>query len=540
MATADDHLVQQNAARAAAGAFAGAVARRGLPVLAALLLFSLMLPISFKIGSFNLTFSRIILTVMLPILLVRLVTGGFGRILAMDVFVILFIFWRTLAAFVTSAPVAFEYSASNAAIFLGAYMIARASIRTLDDFRFVARMLAIFVIASLPFALYEARTSHMVIPRLLDGIPGIRTAADVHYRPRNGIHRVQFVFTHPIHYGLFCSTAFALLFVSLRQTMAAAKRLAGSAIVLLCCFLSVSSGPFLALLSQLILIVYDWTFRTNPRRWKILFICAAVLYVVLELLSTRPIMYVISSKLAFNSFTANVRMILLDYGLQQIPRTPVFGVGFMTPWDLPAWMSGSLDNFWLAMPLTFGIPAGLFMLLAFLTGMIGVGRRPFAPGGALADARFGWLLVMFSLMLTLATVYIWAEIASLVFFMLGCGAFMMTATDDPGSGGPVAATPQRGGGPLPSRFAATHDRRRGTPRGVPATAADLAAADLAAPGLAAPGLATASAARRRETSAMPRTAPVFARDHAAAGPAGEAPPPSPSQNTPSFTRARDA
>ncbi len=460
--------------------------RKSFPLLAALFLFTIMLPISFKLGSLNLTPSRILLTATLPFLLIQCLIGAYGRVLAMDIFVILFMSWRTLATYVTSAPVAFEYSASNAAIFLGAYLVARASIRSLSDFWTVSRILSVFVIFSLPFALYEAKTSYMVIPRFLEHIPGIKTAADVNYRPRNGIHRVQFVFTHPIHYGLFCSTAFGLLWISMRSTMSAIRRKVGGGIVLLCCFLSVSSGPFLALLSQVMFLAYDWIFRSNPKRWKILFIVSGVLYVILEVLSNRPILYVLSSKLAFNSSTANVRMVLLDYGMQQIPRTPIFGVGFMTKWDLPVWMSGSLDNFWLAMPLTFGIPAGVFMLGAFLSGMIGVGRRPFREGSQLADARLGWELVMFSLMLTLATVYIWAEIASLVFFMLGCGGFMMTAVESggPGATAPVPAADPRQG-PRPSRFAPSHDRRRGGGGPVPVAADAITADGVAAEGVAA-------------------------------------------------------
>lgn len=433
----------------------------GPPVLAALLLCTLMLPIIFKVGSLNLTVSRLLLTVLLPFLLLRVVSGAYGRFLPVDAFVILFMAWRTIAAFVRAPNVALEYSASNAAIFLGAYLVARASIRTVEDFRFVARMLGMFVLLSLPFAIYEARTSHMVIPRLLEKIPGIATSADVNYGARKGIFRVQFVFTHPIHYGLFCSTAFGLVFIALKGSIGLVRRKIWGGIIVFCCFLSVSSGPFLALLSQVGLVGYDWVFRRNPRRWPLLFWTGGIIYLILEVLSDRPAFYAISSRLAFNSSTANVRMVLLDYGLAQIPRTPVFGIGFSNNWGLPSWMTGSLDNFWLAMPLQFGIPAGLFLLLSFSWPMIKIGRRSFREGGALANARFGWMIVMFSLMLTLATVYIWAEIASLVFFMLGAGVFLLDASES--DGGLLAAAAdntQSRQGTRHTRFGHTPSRRR--------------------------------------------------------------------------------
>jgi hypothetical protein len=429
----------------------GRESRPRKPVIATLTLITLMLPISFPIGTWLMTPSRLLLLPLVPILLFRLLSGGLGKVTPVDVLVLLYMTWRTLAPFVNNPSVALQYAGSNTVIFLGGYLAARASIRSVSDFQWVAKVLATFIIFSLPFAIYETSTSEMVIPRYLEMIPGVTSVADVNYQPRMGFERVQFVFAHPILYGLFCSLGYAIFFVGLRGNISTFVRWFGSFAILACCFFSVSSGPFLATLAQLSLIIYAYVFRNHPRRWRILGIGTFLFYVVVELASNRPGIYALVSLLSFDPKTANVRLILFTYGMAQIARKPLFGVGF-NQWDLPAWMSGSLDNFWLANALVFGTPAFFFMFGSFLTGMIMVGRRPFKVGSALWNARLSWVIVMISITLTLATVYIWGEIASLVFFVVGSGVFFLNVTETEDAGGEKSPVEDRRGGIRYSRF----------------------------------------------------------------------------------------
>lgn len=437
-------------------------ARKPRPFMILLVLLSIMMPITFQLGSYTLSISRIILTAVSPFLMVRLFTGAYGRVNAVDICMLLFMFWRTLATYVTSASVAFEYSASNFAIIFGAYLVARASVRSLENFQYMSKILYWFVLFSLPFAIYETRTSYMVIPRFLDGVPGMSTAIDVNYLPRHGLNRVQFVFTHPIHYGLFCSTAFALMFVGMKDRIGSTFRWVGSSIVVFCCFLSVSSGPFLAVLMQVALAAYARLARNIQKKWNALLWAFGALYVVLEVFSDRPALFVISSKLAFNASTAYDRKLLMDYGMAQVWRTPVFGVGFLMKWERAPWMTGSLDNYWLASALTFGIPAFLFLLGTYLFGMFLVGRRPFKPDSPLDRARSAWQFVMFSIMATLGTVYVWGEIASLVFFIIGSGMFFLSAQEeDVTAPAPEADAPEKPKNRY-SRFPAEKSRATGT------------------------------------------------------------------------------
>ena len=71
-------------------------------------------------------------------------------------------------------------------------------------------VLGLFVLFSFPFAIYETVTTQFVLPKLFEMIPGVTSVKDVNYIRRMGLDRVQFVFSHPIHYGLFVSLVLSI------------------------------------------------------------------------------------------------------------------------------------------------------------------------------------------------------------------------------------------------------------------------------------------------------------------------------------------
>lgn len=450
-----------------AGSAAGAVHRR--PWIAIFALITLMLPVSIDVGSLHLTPSRTYFLITSPFLLFGLATGRYGRFNAVDGLVLGYMAWRTMIPFIHNPNVALQYAGSNTVIFLGGYLCARCSIRTAADFRLACKILGAFVIFSVPFAISEAITGRMVIPRFLDALPFISSVDDVNYRRRMGLDRVQFVFAHPILYGLFCSLGVATYFTATKGHILGARRWVSSGLMVLAVFLSVSSGPFLATLVQVALLIWAFLLRNVVKRWKILGILSVIGYIVLELASTRPAIYAITSILSFDPATANVRRILLEYGLAQVARTPLLGVGF-NKWDLPFYMSGSLDNFWLANALIFGIPAFVLYFASFLWALIAVGRRDFRQGSDLSNIRLGWGVVQVSVMLTLATVYIWSEIASLVMFVLGSGIFLLEAQEEDATAAAPSTAAARSAGPVYTRFPPADDPGGAAP--VPAASRD--------------------------------------------------------------------
>ena len=398
-----------------------------LPFLAKLVLISLLIPAYFSVGSLALSPSRLIFLVIVPVLTINLLRGAYGRLLATDYLIFGFATWMILAMLANHTPrVAIEYTGSRTIVILGGYLTARATIRSKGAFVAMIRFLALAVLLTLPFAIHEVITSKPLIPTWIAQLPGISSNVDINHDPRLGLWRAQVMFAHPIHYGIFCSIAFSLVYVGLADRMGRFRRAITSGLIGLCCFFSVSSGPVLALAAQLGLIGWGAAFRRNIHRWTILWSSALVLYIIAELASNRGAIYVIVSKISFSSSTAFARRILFNYGVDQIGRTPLFGLGYK-PMPLPPWMTGSVDNFWLFVAVRFGLPAFLLLAAAFLISIIVAGRRDLTADPDLHPLRRAWIFTLISLILALATVAIWGELYSLVLFALGSGMWFLTA-----------------------------------------------------------------------------------------------------------------
>ncbi len=401
-----------------------------LPLLAKVVLIALLIPAHFSIGSLSLNPSKVMFLVVVPVLLIKLLRGELGKILSIDVMVIGFTGWMTLAMLSNhSIRVAIEYTGSVTATLLGGYLTGRATIRSKANFIALIRFLAIVIVISLPFCIYETITSRTTIPRLMASLPGIRSHGDIQHDPRLGLWRVQFVFAHPIHFGIFCSLVFSLVFVGLKDTMTWFRRVIVAGIVGFCCFLSVSSGPVLALAVQIGLIGWAWVMKWSNYRWTIFTVLVVIGYAIIEVLSDRSGIYAVVQRLSFNPATAFSRRILFEYGIEQIGRTPFLGVGY-NGWAKPAWMTGSVDNFWLFLSVTFGLPAFILLFGAFVTAMILAARRDFTQAPKLTSLRLGWIITMTSLVLSLATVAIWGELYSIAMLMLGSGAWFITTSAD--------------------------------------------------------------------------------------------------------------
>ena len=405
-----------------------AAKRARLPILVLVVLLLLLTPAFFSIGSVKLSPSKIAFLVLVPVLSINLVRGVYGRILPTDYMIFGYTLWMTLSMMINhKLSVAVEYTGSVSVTLLGGYLTARAGIRSKEDFIALIKFLGLVVVISLPFAISETLDSRTTIPRWLDAIPGVSSQGDINHEPRMGLWRVQFVFAHPIHYGLFCSLAFSLVLVGLSTVMGLLRRIVFAAMIAVGCFLSVSSGPVLALGAQLCLI--GWLLLTYKikKRWQIFCSLSIFTYIILEMMSERGAIYSIVSKLAFSSSTAFSRRMLYVHGMEQVVKKhPIFGIGY-ADWNLPSWMTGSVDNFWLFLAGTFGVPTFLLCMGAFIYSLIAVSRRNFEMDPTLGRLRLAWMFTIVSLILSIATVAIWAEIYSISLFMLGSGMWMITA-----------------------------------------------------------------------------------------------------------------
>lgn len=425
-------------------------------------LLAVILPVAVYVGPIYMTSLRLVLLVMFVPLIFQLLTGRAGRILITDVLFILYLF-IAMGAFAIHHPESVLQHVGSAGIeFMGGYLIGRIYIRDRSQFLALGRAVAILAACTLPLALYEGQTNRPFVIDFLRQIPGIQTPAVVNNEARLGLWRSQVVFAHPIHYGLFCSVGFSLAFVALKGQISDVSRYAVSAVVGLCTFLALSSGAFLALLLQIMLIAWYSVFQKVQIRWKLLFGLFVLAYIGIALLSDRPPVRVFMSYATFNAHTAFWRGIINEWAwmnvigntVNNIPGSPWIGIG-LNEWVRPDFVrSPSIDNFWMASTVRYGIPAMICLILGYAIAIWRIGRRDFNGDLVLERIRRAWVFSFAGLTFTLVTVHVWTAIYSFVFFMFGAGIWMLLTQPQTGEASEEddASAPSASKAPRYTRF----------------------------------------------------------------------------------------
>ncbi len=436
--------------------------RQSLPV--TLYLLTLVIPIFFYVGPLYMGFLRLLLLVMILPTIGMLLSGRLGRILPTDWLMVVHLMWITLSLAITEPHRVVQVTGSAGVEFLGGYMLARAYIRTREDFIAMVRMLAIITVCTLPFALVESLGQGAFILDAINEIPFIESNSDVNYAARTGgLLRAQTVFAHPIHYGVFCSISFVLVFVGLAPSLGRGPRWALSAGIAACTFLSLSSGALLAVMLQTFLIGWAFLLRGSSRPWLILTLLVTTAYVLIDILSDRTPIQVFMSYATFSPHNAYWRQTIFEYGMASVWRYPFIGLG-LGQWERPWWMfSASMDNFWLVMAVRHGILGFVTLALPYGLGLWAVGRRDFSGDTVLLALRRAWVIAFVGMTFTLVTVHIWSTLYSFVFFMFGAGMWMI-GTDPQREGDAEEAAPE----PAP-QGRARYTRFPTTTRDLPAT-----------------------------------------------------------------------
>jgi hypothetical protein len=390
-----------------------------------LYLFCVVVSIYTFVGPLYLNTLRAMLLVLVVPLGIRLMMGHFGRLIITDALFIAYFLWSVAALFVNNPEFVVQQSGSTGAEFVGGYFVGRAYIRSRAAFISMCRQLTFWVICLVPFGLIEARTGNPVIPDLINRIPSVQSVPDVNIPGRMGLNRVQNAFTHPIHYGLFCSVAFSLNFIALKGKISTSWRWISSILISLGCLLALSSGALLALVMQIGLIGWAVVFQKIAWRWWLLVGLLVLAYILIDLLSNRTPIRVFLSYATFSAHTAYWRSLIFEYGFQNALDNPLFGIG-LNDWERPFWMYGdSMDNFWLVLAVRFGFPAAIFMIVGYLYVLLKLIFRDMRSDPELWQIRQAWVLSFVGLTFTLCTVHIWSNVYSFVFFMFAAGIWLM-------------------------------------------------------------------------------------------------------------------
>jgi hypothetical protein len=406
-------------------------AARGLPGLAVLFLLSLLPQISFKIGPLLMKPYRVVLLILFLPLLVRLCSGAAGRMLAIDWLVVGAALWAALTL-VANHPIGETVEPIGIVLIelLGAYLIARVCIRSAEDFRRMVKVLFYIILFLLPFAMIESVSRRPILLQLLG-----QDFAIVDIGLRYGLRRAQAVFAHPIHYGVFVSAGLGLVWYALRPDAGLMARAVCAFVIALSTFFSLSAGGLLAFIMQCGLIAYEMVTAPNPRRWRLFAWSCVAGYVVLDLITTKTPFHTFVNYATFSQGSAYSRILIWQYGTDNVLANPVFGLGF-NDWERPGWLTGSVDNFWLLLTMMYGLPFIAMFGAALLLILRRVSRE------ALTDpvdraCRAGYLTTFGGIVIAGGTVHYWHGMFAFVVFLFGSGVWMVAGGARQRSADPV-------------------------------------------------------------------------------------------------------
>lgn len=401
--------------------FAPPRAKVSWPILLFILGLALPPEASVKLGDFRLSGYRVVLIFWLLPCIMKFISGEV-KFSKADWMMLLHSLWAC-AALVKFAG--FGDGMKSGGIYVieavGSYFLARCYIRSTADFRAVVRLMMIMVVCLIPYTLFEALTNNHFIRETARAIMGGEALTPMD--PRMGLYRAYGTFDHPILYGIFGASALGLTCYSLNRTKDWQIRdFFRMGLLFFGVFLSVSSGAIVAALIMFALMGWDYITRSIGRRWLILLGIIISVVMVTSMFSNRSPMKVFLTFAAFDPNTAYNRLRIFDYGSEEVYRNPVFGIG-LGEWQRPEWMSSSMDNFWLATTVRYGVPSFAFLVVGLLLLTMQAGRRTFRSYHD-DNARKSWLIALAGLGIAACTVHFWNALFALFCFVVGAGAYL--------------------------------------------------------------------------------------------------------------------
>ena len=149
---------------------------------------------------------------------------------------------------------------------LGGYLLGRILVRSAEDYKLLMRYFLLGLLILAPFAVVEMINSLNLISEISGRF--LEPYSQAVHPPRLGFFRAQTSFEHPILFGLFCSLGFANAFYIYRLNKK--KQLFWMGTSGFTTFSSLSSAPLLALMIQVMMIIWDRLVRNLRAKWFVL------------------------------------------------------------------------------------------------------------------------------------------------------------------------------------------------------------------------------------------------------------------------------
>jgi len=303
---------------------------------------------------------------------------------------------------------------------LGGYIIARAYIRSYDDFMATLNGLFYSICFVGLLALPEAVSGFHYVHIWLRGIGTVAVAANDEVRW--GLHRSYATFNHPILYGAYCASLLSMIWFTETRP---GTRLGKAVSLCVATFFGLSSAPLNTLVMQSLLGGIHRGTKRFPNRVKIFGIFLLIVYILLALFSDKSPIAQIVTRISIDPETAYYRTLIWGFGMDNVWANPWLGLG-LDPWVRPAWMpSDSVDAYWLNVAMQMGLPAIILLIAAIWTLIArvhkrGPGQRPHQE----QRAAIGWTLSFIAFTLAGMTVHYWNSTHTYLFFLLGMSGWL--------------------------------------------------------------------------------------------------------------------
>ncbi len=384
---------------------------------------TLIIPGTVTVAGLTVGTSRIYLLVMFVPLFLRWASGQAGRITAADIFVLLYCFWIWAALFSNHGMGRIHSAGIQFVEMFGGYLVGRVLVRSAVDYRLFVRCMFGSMVFLLPFAIVELLTGWSPLRAVAEAVMTVDERKE-NTKARLGFaERVQGPFAHSILFGLFCSLGVANFFFTYRDAFV--KRVVRMGIALSLVFVSLSSAPMISAGLQLMMIGWDRIFFFFRTRWVVLVILAVTIIGGFQLLYPGGILVFIFENLLLMPQTGYGRLEIFYWGSRSVMDNPIFGVG-QGEWERAYWMGHpTIDNFWLATAVRFGLPTLIFLWIAIALNVLGI----LGTGGLDYDEmrqRRGYLIAVTGLVMILATVSVWGPVSTFVLTYFGAGSWFYT------------------------------------------------------------------------------------------------------------------
>ena len=408
----------------------------------------LALPSGLAIKIFDATLypARMFVLAMIPFALGKLMRDRSARFLPSDFFIVSFALWLWLSIIVNhQLGKGLYFGGSLAVEAVGAYLIARAYVRTFADFARATAAYFTTVLVAVAIAVPEALIGYSFAHEIASMVMGgeapvwIKVSYASMYR-RLGLMRPFSTFDHPILYGTFCAGATALVYFMYQGAQKWWRLL----VIAFAVFMSLSSGPYIAFLLAVVLCVWERLTRRMAHRVLISGTVVSAGYLLVSLISNRGVLSIILAS-TLDPASGYYRLSIWEYGSAAVARSPWFGVAF-DGWSRPSWMSQSVDNFWLNIGLLGGVPTVGALLLAIAFMLLGVFlRTPSRESRSRLMARNGWTVTVIVIGVQGLTVHYWGQLFMFFLFVIGLGAWMADTREGDAAPAQSGMQPRLGG-----------------------------------------------------------------------------------------------